>query len=177
MENSEFKQEAQYLTLSPMPDEKMWVAEIAGDDPTFRLKRIFLPQINPGVFEIYDGFYQVHGIYPGISPFEKEYCLVENGHMQRRLQQWEVIQQLPKIKAAEPLRQDRIKHQIKQLLKEIYQVVKHELVYEDLLYQVDQLDSLENSDQLMEALGQLIRQKDRMIEHYKKAIENYTDYY
>lgn len=177
MENSEFSQTAQYLTLSPMPDEKMWVAEIAGDDPTFKLKRIFLPQIQPGVFEIYDGFYQVHGIYPDISPFNKEYCLVEDGHMQRHLQQWEVIQQLPKIKAAEPLRQERIKHQIKGILNEIYQKVKHELVFEDLMYQIDQLDSLENAEQLTGAFNQLIRQKDRMILQYKKALENYSEEY
>lgn len=60
-----------YLSLSPGEDDKKWVAEITGPDPNFRFKRVFLPEFEPGLYEIHDGLYQIHGLHPGITPFKK----------------------------------------------------------------------------------------------------------
>lgn len=163
--------EYQLLTLSPNSDQKMWVAEIVGDDPVFRLKRAFLPEFEKGVYHIYDGVYQIHGIYPGITPFEKEYCQVVDGHMQRRIPVQDIYQKLDQIKAYEPVRMRRLKYQIQKILDEIGRQLDNELVQENISYQKDQLDNLEDSLQLTATLNQLIKQKDHMIRQYQKLLE------
>ncbi|MCR8968543.1 hypothetical protein [Facklamia sp. 7083-14-GEN3] len=172
--NEEFK--AQKLTLSPNSDEKMWVAEIVGDDPVYRLKRVFLPEFEKGVYHIYDGVYQIHGIYPGISPFNKEYCIVRQGHMQRKIPLKKIYQLLPQIQLQESSRMSRLKHQINEKLDTIGRELDHELVWQDIYYQKDQLDSLEDSQQLTLTLGQLIKHEEKMVDSYKKAIERSIDW-
>ncbi|MGF3113843.1 hypothetical protein ACQV2R_00430 [Facklamia sp. P12937] len=171
--NEEFK--AQKLTLSPNSDEKMWIAEIVGEDPVYRLKRVFLPEFEKGTYHLYDGIYQIHGIYPGISPFSKEYCIVKHGHMQRKIPLETIYQLLPQIESQESRRKKRLKHQIIEKLNVIGKKLEHELVWRDIDYQKDQLDSLENSQQLTLTLGQLIKQEEKIVDSYKKAIERGID--
>lgn len=161
---------AQKLYLQPHEDEKLWVAEITGPDPTFKLKRNFLPQIAPNEFAIYDGYYQLHGIHPGITPFTKEYCIVQDGKMQRGLRAGHMLEQLPAIQAMQPLRVERLRFQIRKLLDEIADEVQHERVAEDILYQKEELGLVEDIDQLYGALATLIRQKDRMIQTYRARL-------
>lgn len=168
-----FEQEftPQYLTLSPGEDGKVWVAEIIGDDPVYRLKRIFLPEVEPGVFEIYDGYYQIHGIYPGISPFQKEYCKVINGHMERRIPVRYFYQEIEKIKSLDDQRLARLKYQINQHLQEIAQQLDHPWVSEEISYQLDQVDSLSDVEMANAGLSQLLQRKDSIIKHYHKSLE------
>lgn len=168
-----FEQEfsPQYLTLSPGEDGKAWVAEIIGDDPVYRLKRIFLPEVEPGVYEIYDGYYQVHGIYPGISPFQKEYCKVVHGHMERRIPVRSFYQEINQIKSLNDQRLARLKFQIHQQLAEIDQALDHEWVSEDIAYQRDQVDSLSDVEMANAGLSQILQRKKVIIDHYRKALE------
>ncbi|MGX7108055.1 hypothetical protein [Facklamia miroungae] len=172
--NEEFK--AQKLTLTPNNDGKMWIAEITGEDSVYRLKRVFLPEFESGVYHLYDGVYQIHGIHAGISPFNKEYCIVSNAHMQRSVSGQEIYRLLPKIKLYEEQRKIRLKHQIHEKLDEIGKALDHELVWQDIEYQKDQLDSLEDSQQLTLTLGQLIRREEDLIHSYSKAIERIIDW-
>lgn len=169
--------EPQKLTLFPHEDEKKWVAEITGDDPTFKLKRTFLPEIAPNTYDIYDGYYQIHGIHPGITPFAKEYCVVEQGHMQRHLTLPQVLRQVEAIKAKEPERVERIKAQLIQQFDDIDAAVDHELVHEDLLFQKEQLDMMDDFDQLAQAYQQLLRQKKTMIQRYRDQVATLPDDY
>lgn len=165
METQEFV--PQYLDLMPGEDGKVWVAEIAGDDAIYKLKRVFLPQIKEGVYEIFDGAYQIHGIHPGITPFNKEYCLVNHGHMERRVPFGSMIEILPYLKQYEPVRCQRIKFQITEQLQSIRNLLNHDLVTEDIHYMIDQLDDLEGSQELTQTLTQLIKRKPQMIEDYR----------
>ncbi|WP_124059512.1 hypothetical protein [Vaginisenegalia massiliensis] len=167
----------QYLNLTPNEDNKKWVCEIVGEDPVFRFKRAFLPEMAEGQFAIYDGVYQIHGIYPGISPFNKEYCLVRDGHMQRHLTFSMVQECLPAILANQESIKERVKFQIKQQLAGIEEAVDHELVKEALEHQIDQLDDLTEISQLYACLAQLIKQKDSLIRQFQKQVEYYRRYH
>lgn len=154
----------QLLQLLPYgEDEKRWVAEITGDDPTFRLKREFLAEESAGWYAIYDGYYQMHGQCPGISPFIKEYCLVKAGHMHRHVSFSEVMANLPAIKAAEPVRMAWLRHQIAATLDEIKQAVADEQIEEVIDRQKEDIDTVETSEQLRAGLAQLLKQKDSII--------------
>lgn len=167
---------AQFLKLENNSDDKKWVAEIVGEDPTFKLSRIFLPEVEKGVYAIFDGIYQIHGIHPGITPFNKEYCRVHHGHMQRNLSMQDVLQKVPELMAEEPRRNARIKYQIRGILEEITQAVDHELIRNNMEYQIEQLDNLEETKSLMATLSQLIKQKDQMIKHYQKLLTTEQGY-
>lgn len=172
----EASDQPQYLYLEGDQEGKKWVAEIIDEDPTFRLKRMFLPEIKTGTFAIYDGFYQIYGQHPGISPFVKEYCRVEQGHMQRRLAFYEVVNHLPAIKAAEPQRIQHLKEQIFQVLAEILQAVDHEMVQEDLMYLKEQVEDVGDSQSLNSGLAQLLKNKELMIADYQAKIEKIEHY-
>ncbi|MFL2144172.1 hypothetical protein [Ruoffia sp. FAM 20857] len=166
----------QYLQLQPSAaDEKRWVAEITGDDPTFILSREFQPEIEPGVWAMYDGWYQIHGQTPGITPFQKEYVRVLDGKMTRRLDFRFVKEHVPQIKAAEPERKERLKHQIISVFNEIKAEVPHELVDEAIMQQQEDLDMVETSQELLGGLKVLLKQKDRIIKSYKEAVENFRE--
>ena len=165
-----FNAKPQILSLSPHEDGKQWVAEITGDDPIYRLKRIFLPEFEPGFYQIFDGVYQIHGIYPGISPFVKEYCVVHEGKMERRIPVQAVYRMIPQLKKYEEDRIQRIKHQIQTVFEEIIQEVDHEIVREAVIFQLESLDDVNDSGQLMQGLGQLLKQKTAMIQEYQRKV-------
>lgn len=165
-------QTSQRLTLHPNDDEKKWVAEITGEDPAFKLKRTFLPEIEPNTYEIYDGFYQIHGTCPGVTPFQKEYCVVENGHMQRRWHFGQVMQKLDTIKAMEPQRIQRVKQQLNTQLDAIKAALNDERVDEDIMYQKEQIDMMDEFDQLASAYSQLMKQKKDIIKRYEEQLAN-----
>lgn len=157
------------LPLMPIgEDEKRWLAEITGEDETFVLKRDFQPEIRPGVWEIYDGWYQIHGQFPGITPFEKEYVLVQNGQMSRHLGFRYMVQALPHIKAYEEKRKERLAYQINQILDEIHEAAPYEGVEEALLSQKEDMSMVETSSELVNGLRILLKQKDAIIKRYQK---------
>lgn len=166
-----------YLSLSPGEDDKKWVAEITGPDPKFRFKRVFLPEFEPGLYEIHDGLYQIHGLHPGITPYKKEYCMVNRGHMERRVPYGSVIEALPYIQAYEPQRQERIREQITYILNQIKKELDHELVNEDISYMQENLQDLNDSQVLTETLSQLLKRKDSMIKQYQQRLKNYHHYW
>lgn len=172
----EFPQ-GQFLTLSEMEDGKKWVAEIVGPDPTFGMKRIFQPEVEANVYELFDGIYQIHGIYPGITPFEKEYTQVKDGHMTRRLDYRWVRSIAPQLAMEAPARADRVRWQIKRILAEIQDHLDHELVRESLLSQQDQLQDVEEQETLTHILSQLIRDKAKIIKHFEQQIKLYDQMY
>lgn len=160
------------LPLMPIgPDEKRWLAEITGDDETFVLKRDFQPELKPGVWQIFDGWYQIHGQFPGISPFEKEYVIVQDGHMMRHLDFRYMINELPKIKAYEEQRKHRLIYQITTILDEIVAEAPYEGVEEAMLEQKEAMSMVETSSELLNGLSILLKQKDQMIKRFK----NYYD--
>lgn len=166
----------QYLNLmANEEDGKRWVAEITGEDPTFKLKRDFQPEISSGVWEMYDGWYQIYGIVAGITPFQKEYVRVKDGKMTRRLSFRYVLEHLPEIKASEPERMERLKFQNKTLLDEIKEAVPDDMVSEEIERQKDEMDFMDSSEQLLEGLKALIKRKDGIIKEYKKVVENRPD--
>lgn len=169
----ESSDQPQYLYLEGDQEGKKWVAEIIDEDPTFRLKKMFLPEIKTNTFAIYDGVYQIYGQHPGITPFVKEYCQVKKGHMQRRLAFYQVVNQLPVIKAAEPLRVQHFKEQIFLQLDEIANQCDHDLVREDIQYLKEQVDDVSDSQSLNGGLAQLLKNKERMIVDYQMKIEKY----
>ncbi len=161
----------QILTLYEHDDGKKWVAELVGPDPNFKLKRDFLPEMSPNEYEIYDGFYQIHGTHPGITPFTKEYCRVDNGQMTRYLSFREMMQWIPQMEARTPQRILNIKAQIIHQLVLIGAEFDHYLIHDELMYQKEQVDFVDDPDQLRQALSQLIRQKPTMIKSYQHKIE------
>lgn len=161
----------QLLTLLPHDDGKMWVAELIGPDETYRYQRLFLQEKEEGVFEIYDGIYQIHGRHPEVSPFNKEYCRVMHGHMERRLDPIQLNALLPEMLAGEHKRKERIKSMIWDQLQEIKQAVPHEQVAEAIDYQLDYLDDLEDSPALMKAYQQIARQMPMIIADYQRKIQ------
>lgn len=164
-----------YLKMMPHPEDgKSWLAELTDEDPTFRLKREFQPEIENGVWDIYDGFYQVHGQVANITPFHKEYVRVKDGKMQRRLDVRYMLGHLAEIKAFEDQRLDRIKHQIKLELEDIYKQAPYEAVLLSIEKQKDDLDMVENSSQALGGLAQLRKQKDYIIKQFQTTFENQT---
>lgn len=166
----------QYLNLMPnVEDEKRWVAEITGRDETFVLKRDFQPEASPGVWEMYDGWYQIHGQVEGITPFQKEYVRVLEGKMTRRLPFRYVVQQIPEIMAMEDQRKDRLKHQIGIVFEEIIEAAPYEQVRESIEMQRDDLDMVETSEQLLNGLKVLRQRKDSIIKQYNDAFGKWSD--
>lgn len=162
----------QMLQLQPnKTDDKCWVAEITGDDPTFRLKREFLLEDSAGWYAIYDGYYQIHGECPGVSPFTKEYCVVQDGHMRRYLNSREVMASLPQIIAAEPVRMGRLRHQILEVLDEIKTACPHEQVEEAIDRQKEDIDMVDTSEQLRAGLAQIKKQKEDIIKQLQQRYQ------
>lgn len=164
----------QYLELQAADDGKVWVAEIIDEDKSFGLKRIFLPQVQPGVYEMFDGAYQINGIHPGITPFKKEYCLINKGHMERRVPFGSIIEILPYLKKFENERKRRIEFQIRTILKDIAAEFNHEQVNEEINYMQEQLQDLETSEQLMATFAQLLKRKDAIIKSYQQKLKYFT---
>lgn len=164
-----------YLKMMPSPEDgKRWLAEITDEDPTFRLKRDFQPEIKDGVWDIYDGWYQVHGHVANITPFHKEYVLVRDGKMQRRLDSRYMMAHLNDIKAFDNKRLERIKYQIKLELDDIYKQAPYEAVLLAMERQSDDLDLIENSSQALAGLSQLRKQKDYIIKQFQTNFQNQT---
>lgn len=168
--------EPQRLQLLPNEDEKRWVAEITGEDKVFRLKRDFQPEEGDGIWEIYDGWYQIHGQAPGVTPFQKEYVHVKNGRMLRHLSFGYMVQQLEEIKAAEPARMERLKRQIFRVLDDIKVAAPYEPVEEAIERQKEDCEMIEESGPLLAALTTLKKQKDTMIKEYQKTFANWNEW-
>lgn len=166
----------QYLQLEPNPtDEKRWVAEITGEDKVYRVKRDFQPE-EGGVWEIYDGWYQIHGQAPGVTPFQKEYVHVKNGRMLRHLPFSYILQHLEEIKAAEPERMERMRKQIYLILDEIKAAVPYQPVEEAMERQREECDLCDEPEQLLGALATIKKRKAALIKEYEKAFENYQEW-
>lgn len=163
--------QSHYLELSPHEDGKRWIAEITGPDEAFGLKREFQPEITPGVYQIFDGYYQIHGIFPGITPFQKEYVIVQDGQMTRRVSYQVIRQNIPAIVAYTPQRKERLIYQIKEQFKEIYEAAPYYFVQEELLQQEESLGMVDTSEALLQGLTTILKQKDQMIAYYQKAHE------
>lgn len=149
------------------------MAELVGPDPTFKLKRDFLPETYANEYELFDGFYQIHGTHPGITPFTKEYCRVDNGQMTRYLSFREMLAWIPQMESLKPRRVQNIKGQIIRQLDEISGKFDNYLINDEIMYQKEQVDFVDDPDQLRQALSQLVRQKPKMIKNYEKQIELY----
>ena len=168
--------EAKHIQLvAAGPDEKVWIAEITDDDETFKLKRDFLPEKESGIWDIYPGWYQIQGLVPGLEPFQKEYVKVEHGEMTRFLNFRWMLQELPKIKAYEPQRLERVKHQLHLELDEIKAAVPFEPVAEEIERQKEDLDFLENSSQAIASLGMLRQRKASMIKQYTEFFQDWEE--
>ena len=165
------------LQLMPnQEDEKRWVAEITDEDETFKLKRDFQPDEPEGMWEIYDGWYQIHGQANGVSPFTKEYVHVKNGRMLRHLNFRYVLQHLDEIKAAQPERMDRMRQQIYKILDEIKEAAPYQPVEEDMERQREECDMCDEPDQLLSAITILKKRKKLIIKDYQEAFENYQEW-
>lgn len=162
-------QQPQKLVLTTHDDEKKWVAEIIGEDPQFKVRRYFLKEVSEGYYPIYDGVYQIYGKCDGITPFQKEYCIVQEGKMRRRLQFYEVMQYLPWIISETSHRVARLKHDIEQILDEILVELEADFLREEIFYQKEQLSFEEDEVTLRYALDKLNVEKETMIETYKRA--------
>ena len=168
----------QPLLLSPHPeDEKVWVAELTGPHETYRLNREFLRPDESGIYNIYDGWYQMHGDFEGITPFTKEYVTVHDGQMTRGLQSHEMIHQLPAIEAYKDQRLQRLKQQIYEELDELYDLFPEEEVAEQILYQKDEAGMETDVSRLYEALAELIRRKPAIIQQYKKYFADKKEHF
>ena len=155
---------AQTLQLVPHEEDgKCWIAEITGEDEVYRLKRDFLPEESAHVWEVYDGWYQIHGQAPGVTPFIKEYVRVKNGRMLRHLNFSYMIQHLDEIKAMEPARMERMRKQIYEVLDEIKKAAPYEAVEEGMERQKEECDMCEEAEQLSAALRTIKKRKDNMI--------------
>lgn len=165
-----------YIQLQPSAaDGKRWVAEITGDDEVFRLKRDFQPEQPNSVWEIYDGWYQIHGQVAGVTAFQKEYVHVKDGMMQRNLNFRTVVEHLDEIIAAEPLRLQRIKQQIITVLDDIRAQAPYEQVGEAIERQKEDLDFIETSSQAIAGLAMLLKRKQQMIDEYNKTFKNWNN--
>ena len=151
-------------------DEKRWVAEITGEDPTYHLKRSFVQEEGEGVWEIYDGWYQIHGECPGVTPFSKEYVLVKEGRMHRHIPYRVVLGHLEEIKAMGPQRMERMRRQIYAILDEIKREVDYEPLDEGIERQKEDVDMADDPDQLHNALNLLKKRKKEYIKQYLKTI-------
>lgn len=147
------------------------MAELVGPDPTFKLQRDFLPEMSENHYELFDGFYQIHGTHPGITPFTKEYCRVENGEMTRYLSFRKMLAWIPQMQALEPVRYEQVKSQIVRIFDEMADELDHPWVRESIMYQKEDIDLAENSQELRRALNQLIRQRPSIIKQYKEKLE------
>lgn len=165
----------QILTLYEHEDGKKWVAELVGADPIYKLKRDFLPEIEPNTYELFDGFYQIHGIHPGITPFTKEYCRVINGQMTRYLSFREMLGWIPQMEALMLVRMANIKEQIIGQLDSVNAQFDHYLIQDEIMYQKEQVDLVDDAAQLNQILAQLIRQKPRMIKNFQELEKLYGE--
>ena len=167
----------QKLTLLPHPqDQKQWIAEITDKDETYRLKRQFLP-LEDDHYRIYDGWYQIHGNFLGAeTPFTKEYCYIQKGQMKRNIPYRQIISDLPRIIEFESTRIEQLKDYITDQLDDIYKQVPYEFVQEAILEQKDQLSLIHTSQELYQALHQLLRQKSRIIKQYETAAIKWQQY-
>lgn len=156
-----------YLHLSPsFVDNKCWVAEIVDRDPTFKLKRAFQPEVKPGVWAMYDGWYQIHGDVAGITPFQKEYVRILDGKMTRRVPYKQVLGDLEAIIAFEPQRIERLRHQISVVLDDIMAQAPYDRVLLDMSHQKDELSLVDSSDELLAGLRTILKRKDPIIKRY-----------
>lgn len=164
----------QLLQLFPLEEDgKCWVAEITGEDKVYRLKRDFLAEESQGVWEIYDGWYQIHGQAPGVSPFQKEYVHVEEGRMLRHLNFPYVLHHLDEIKAMEPQRMERMRRQIYAVLDEIKEAAPYEPVEEGMEKQKEECDLCDEPEQLRGALYTIKKRKKTMIKELQEKFSNY----
>lgn len=154
-------------------DGKCWVAEITDEDKTFRLKREFQPEIKENTWELYDGWYQIHGQSPTSPSYEKEYAIVKNGQIIRNLNANFFIQHLDKIKSLEEKRLERIKYQINCELNEMKEKVPYDPFNEMIESQKDDLSFIENSSQAIAGLATIRKRKETIITQYQKMFENY----
>ncbi|AMB98501.1 hypothetical protein AWM75_00175 [Aerococcus urinaehominis] len=151
------------LKLAPLSeDSRAWLAEITDEDPTFKLRRDFQPEIRPGVWQIYDGYYQINGLYPGISPFIKEYVVVKDGRMTRQVPYRQILAALDEIKAMENQRKDRLRQQISQILDTFYDQAPCQEVEEMIIQQKDEMAMADTSQELLAGLTSLLKQKDQI---------------
>lgn len=170
--------EAKHLQLvASGPEEKVWLAEITDEDETFKLKRDFLPEKQASIWDLYPGWYQINGLVPGLAPFQKEYVKVEHGEMTRFLNFRGMMQELPKIKAYEPQRLERVKHQIRLELDEIKEAAPYEPVAEAIERQKEDLDLLESSSQAIASLGMVRKRKAAIIKQYNDHFENWEEHW
>lgn len=168
--------EAKHIQLMTAgPEEKVWIAEITDEDETFKLKRDFLPEKRDGIWDLYPGWYQINGAAPGVTPFLKEYVKVEHGTMTRFQDFRWMMQELPKIKAYDSQRLERVKHQIRLELDEIKEAVPYEPAAEALERQKEDLDMIESSSQAIASLGMVRKRKAVMIKQYNDHFENWEE--
>lgn len=168
--------EAKHIQLMAAgPEEKVWIAEITDEDETFKLKRDFLPEKRDGIWDLYPGWYQINGAAPGVTPFLKEYVKVEHGTMTRFQDFRWMMQELPKIKAYDSQRLERVKHQIRLELDEIKEAVPYEPAAEALERQKEDLDMIESSSQAIASLGMVRKRKAVMIKQYNDHFENWEE--
>ncbi|UUX33591.1 hypothetical protein [Fundicoccus culcitae] len=161
-----------YLHLTPsFSDNKCWVAEITDRDPTFKLKRAFQPETTPGVWAMYDGWYQIHGDVVGITPFQKEYVRISGGKMTRRVPYQDVLEAVDAIIAYEPERIERLRHQITLVLDEIIAAAPFDRVLLDMSHQKDELSMVDSSEELLNGLRTILKRKDAIIQRYKDLFE------
>lgn len=162
---------SQTLQLFPHEEDgKCWIAEITGEDKVYRLKRDFLPEESKNVWEVFDGWYQIHGQAPGVSPFIKEYVQVKDGRMLRHLNFSDMLQRLDEIKAMEPFRMERMRKQIYAVLDEIKQAAPYEAVEEGMERQKEECDMCDDPDELSAALHTIKKRKERMIKELQEQI-------
>lgn len=159
------------LQLLPIEEDgKCWIAEITGEDPVYRLKRTFLQEEGGSIWEIYDGWYQINGACPGVSPFIKEYVRVKDGRMHRNIPYPVVLGHIEEIKGMGPQRMERIRRQIYAILDEIKREVDYDPLEEGIERQKEDVDMADDPDQLQNALNTLKKRKKEYIKQYRKMI-------
>lgn len=86
-----------------------------------------------------------------------------------------MMQELPKIKAYDSQRLERVKHQIRLELDEIKEAVPYEPAAEALERQKEDLDMIESSSQAIASLGMVRKRKAVMIKQYNDHFENWEE--
>lgn len=166
------RQEAPVLfLLAHETDDKKWVAEITGEDPVYKLQRSFLRESTENEYVLYDGYYQIYGIHPGITPFDKEYCRVSQGQMTRYLTYQQVLQALPEIIARSHERVERYQKLIITGLDEMAQQLDHELITEEIQYQKEEVLFNQDEQELKQAYDFFNSQRPKMIKQYQERLE------
>ncbi|MBG9983927.1 hypothetical protein HYO62_03385 [Aerococcaceae bacterium DSM 111022] len=98
---------------------------------------------------------------------------MDNGRMTRYLSFREMLGWIPQMESLKPRRVKNIKGQIYRQLDEISGKFDNYLITDEIMYQKEQVDFVDDPDQLRQALSQLVRQKPKMIKTYEKQIELY----